>query len=161
MRFSLNDYLLDANCYRIWIFQKPLTVDDYYTLTKKFKYYCGKHGVSFLAVYSTTESDTARQAAVHTGKRGRPKKIVTGEKTDGHMHCIIKGTKDKSAYSATQEIEKSLNKKFKRNICKVDSLGKGNHAYNFINYCWKQADVFRTGGDFDYKHYLKKYDYFS
>ena len=164
MRFTLNSYhdyyRLDANCYSVEIYQKPLTEHDFLVIAEKMKYYCRKDGVSWLAVYSTTDSDTAQQTAERTGKRGRPKKLVQGTKIDGHTHNIIVGTKEKSAYSTAQQIKKSIDKKYNRKICKVVSKGNSDHAYNDMKYCLKQADVVRTGGDFDFYQYIADHDFF-
>lgn len=168
MKFKISDYSIGTNCYSIYIYQKPLSEHDYFVIVEKIKYYCGKGGFSWLAVYSTTESKTARSAAVRTGKRGRPKKSIQGKKEDGHIHNIIVGTKEKSAHSIAHKIKDSLDKKYKRKICSVISKGncdiskgESDHAYNVMSYCMKQADIIRTGGDFDFKENMARHDYFK
>ncbi len=165
MRFRITDYFdyhrLDSTAYSIEIYQKPLSENDFLTLCEKIKYYCRKNGISWLAVFSTTDSKDARQVKVSTGKRGRPRKIVQGTKVDGHIHNIVIGNSEKSAYSTAHEIKKSIDKKFKKKVCKVVSKGDNVHAYNDISYCLRQADIIRTGGDFDFQGYVDSRDFFS
>lgn len=165
MRFTLKSYFdyyrLRANCYSIEIYQRPLTEHDFLVIAEKMKYYCRKNGDSWFAIYSTTDSKTARQKVVRTGKRGRPKKFVKGKKIEGHTHNIIIGTRDKSAYSTAQKIKKSIDKKYNRKVCKVVSKSNSAHAYNFMKYCLKQADIVRTGGDFDFAEYIAEHNFFS
>jgi hypothetical protein len=57
-------------------FYLELSPADFGQLFQKFRYYCRKENCSFLLVYSTTESKTAkRQRVKTTHKRGRPKKL--------------------------------------------------------------------------------------
>ena len=165
MRFNITDYFdyyrIGATAYSIEIYRKPLTEKDYLTICEKLKYYCRKDGVSWLAVYSTTDSKDAEQIIERTGKRGRPRKIVQGTKIDGHIHNIIVGTAEKSAYSTAHAIKKSIDKKYKKPACRVVSKGDNAHAYNDMRYCLRQADVVRTGGDFDFAEYIAEHDFFS
>lgn len=158
MQVKINAYLWDAVCYSLEVYQKPLNEHDFERIVGRIRYYC-KDDVSWLAVFSTTESATAKQIVNHTGKRGRPRKTVVGEKTDGHIHTAFVGTKEKSAYTVTQKLKKNINKMFGKNICCVSSKGKADHAYNWISYCLKQGDVTRTGGEFDFRGINKK-DFF-
>lgn len=166
MRFKITEYFdyyrLDANAYSIEVYVQGINQKDFRDIfCNKFGYYCRKDGVSWLAVYSTTESQDAEQTVIRTGKRGRPRKIVQGTKIDGHIHNVIIGTKEKSAYSTAQQIKKSIDKKYNRKICKVVSKGNSDHAYNDMKYCLKQADVVRTGGNFDFDQYITEHDFFS
>lgn len=165
MKFSLKDfydyYKIDANCYGLEVYQTPLTEKDFLQIVEKLKYYCKKDKVSFLAVFSTTASNTAEQAVEHTGKRGRPRKIVHGDKVDAHVHLSIVGTKEKSAYSTAQKVKKSIDKKYEKPVCQVQSKGNTVHAYNYIAYSLRQADMIRTGGDFDFRQYVATHDLFS
>ena len=166
MRFKITDYnvyyKLYANCYSIHIYQSPLSKHDFKNIiVQKIRYHCRKGGFSWLAVYSTTDSKTARSAAVRTGRRGRPKKIIQGKKEDGHIHNIIIGTKERSARSTVHEIKDSLDKKYKRKICQVISKGNDDHAFNFMDYCLRQADIIRTSNDFDFEDAKAKHYYFK
>ena len=165
MRFNIADYYeyyrLDATAYSIEIYQKSLTEHDFLTIVEKLKYYCRKAGISWLAVYSTTDSENAEQAVIRTGKRGRPRKIVQGTKIGGHIHNIIVGTAEKSAYSTAHAIKKSIDKKYQKKACRVVSKGDNAHAYNDMCYCLRQADIVRTGGDFDFTKYIAEHDLFS
>lgn len=166
MRFNITDYFdyyrLDATAYSVEIYLQGITEKDFTDIfCNKFGYYCRRDGVSWLAVYSTTDSKDAEQTAIHTGRRGRPRKIVQGTKKDGHIHNIIVGTAEKSAYSTAHAIKKSIDKKYQKKVCKVVSKGDNAHAYNDMCYCLRQADVVRTGGDFDFAKYIAEHDFFS
>ena len=165
MRFKLTEYFdyyrLDASAYSIEIYQRPLTEHDYLMICEKLKYYGRKDGVSWLCVYSTTDSKDAEQKVIHTGKRGRPRKAVQGTKIDGHTHCLVIGNKNKSAYSTAQNVKKSIDKKYSKPVCRVVSKGDNAHAYNDMCYCLRQADIVRTGGDFDFDNYIAEHDFFS
>ncbi len=165
MRFRLKDlldyYRLDSNCYSIEIYVTPMTKHDYFVLREKFRYYCKKKCISWIAVYSTTDSATAKQTVIHTGKRGRPHKIVQGVEVDGHIHNLFIGNANTSAYSTVHTIKQSIDKLYHKSVCKVTSKGRDIHAYNTMAYCFKQADTTRTGGDFDFKGYVKSHDFFG
>ncbi len=161
MKFKILDYFrLQANCYCIEIYATPLSIQDYLVICEKIRYYCKKDGISWMAVYSTTDSNTAKSTVIHTKKRGRPQKVIQGKKVDGHIHNLFIGNENKSAYSTVNQIKKSLDKKYKKPICKVVSKGRDYHAYNTMCYNLKQADIVRTGGDFDFKEYVNSHDLF-
>ncbi len=162
-RADIEDYYrLDATCYSIEIYLKPLTPKDFKNvIVNKIKYYCSKDKVSWLAVYSTTNGKTAQQTVIKTGKRGRPKKSVKGIKEAGHVHCVIKGTAEKSAYSTVQKIKKSIDKTYGRKASKIISKGNTDHAYYFMFYSFRQADIVRSGGDFDFMQYVKDFDRYN
>lgn len=165
MRFKIADYFeyyrIDATAYSIEIYQKPISEHDFLVIVEKMKYYCRKDGVSWLAVYSTTDSKDAEQEVIRTGKRGRPCKNVQGTKIEGHTHNIIVGTTEKSAYTTAHAIKKSIDKKYKKKVCMVKSKGNTAHAYHDMCYCLRQADIVRTGGDFDFNKYIAEHDFFS
>lgn len=167
MKITLHDalhyYDMDAVCYSVEVYQSqsaPLSVADYLQITDIVRYYSKKDGVSFMTVYSTTESDNAMRIAIRTGKRGRPKTIVDGTKTSGHIHCSIVGNKEKSASKTARTVKERLDKKFNRKICRVVSKGNGEHAFNWISYSLRQADIKRTGGDFDFQKYVDEHNFF-
>lgn len=165
MQFKLLDffnyYRLDSVAYSLEIYVTPMTMEDYLAITEKLKYYCKKDCISFLSVYSTTDSKTAKVVVEHTGKRGRPKKYIKGKKEKGHTHTLILGNKNKSAYTTAKRIKHSINKRYKKPVCKIVSKGNDLQAYNFIGYCYKQADIVRTGGNFDFDYYYRTHNVFD
>lgn len=167
MQFNAKDfveyYKVGATAYSVEIYVTPLSVDDYKTIVEKFKYYGKRDGVSWQAIYSTTDSDTAKQTVNKTGRVGRPRKIVNGQKIDGHTHNIILGNANKSAHGTAQAIKKSIDKSYARKgkktkVCKVVSISDGEHFYNKVGYDLRQADIIRTGGDFDFEEYYNTHD---
>lgn len=158
MRFKLTDwidfYRLPSNVYSLELFVTQLTPKEYFGFVEKLRYYTKKDGVSYLSVFSTTSSESAKVVITHTQKRGRPRKEIVGEKVAGHSHTIIMGTPEKSAYSTAKIIKKSVDKKYQKRVMKIVSLGRDtDHTYNMIGYCFRQAEIVRSGGNFDFKAY--------
>lgn len=161
MRFKILDFLsyykTGACAYSVHIYVKPLTESDYKTIVEKFKYHCRRDGVSWLTVFSTTESESAEQTTIKTGKAGRPKKQVKGKKIDGHIHNVLLGSAKLSARKTALALKKSIDKKAAKKVCKVEHIGDGLHFYNTVKYNLKQADIVRTGGAFDFKGYVESH----
>ena len=151
MRFRLIDLKLPAAVYAIYIFQTGLTERDFLAISAKLRYYANLDDVSWLAVYSTTESQSVQNKPQNNGKRGRPKKNVVGKKVNPHCHLTVVGTKEKSAYNTAVRFKKSVDKKRGKKICRVVSKGDSFDARIWIGYCLKQADILRSGGDFDFQ----------
>ena len=151
MRFRLIDFKLPAVIYAVYLFETNLTEREFLAIAAKLRYYANLDGVSWLAVYSTTESDTAQSKPKKSGKRGRPKKYIYGKKTSPHCHLSVIGSPTKSAFSTANRFKKAVNKKRGRKICRVISKGDSFDARNWISYCLKQADILRSGGDFDFQ----------
>ena len=152
MRFRLIDLKLPAAVYAIYIFQTGLTERDFLAISAKLRYYANLDDVSWLAVYSTTESQSVQNKPQNNGKRGRPKKNVVGKKVNPHCHLTVVGTKEKSAYNTAVRFKKSVDKKRGKKICRVVSKGDSFDARIWIGYCLKQSDILRSGGDFDFEH---------
>jgi hypothetical protein len=156
-------FKVDGTLYALYLFSKgdknlALTLREYNQLAELLRYYCRKDSISWLAVYSTTSSDTAQLIIERTGKRGRPKKRISGCKIAGHTHIAIIGNEYRSAYSTATKLKKAFDKKYGKPICRIVSKGSDRHAYNYIGYCYKQADFKRSGGDFDFKEYLQEHN---
>ena len=151
MRFRLIDLKLPAAVYAIYIFQTGLTERDFLAIAAKLRYYANLDGVSWLAVFSTTESCTAESKPYKSGTRGRPTKQIIGKKVSSHCHLSVVGTKEKSAYNTAVRFKKSVDKKRGKKICKIVSKGDSFDARIWIGYCLKQADILRSGGDFDFQ----------
>ena len=151
MKFKLTDFKLPARIYAVYLFETGLTEREFLAIAAKLRYYANLDGVSWLAIYSTTESQTAQNKPQNKGKRGRPKKQICGKKTRSHCHLSLVGTKTKSAYNAAVRFKESVNKKSRRKVCRVVSKGDQFDARIWIGYCLKQADILRSGGDFDFQ----------
>lgn len=151
MRFRLIDFKLPAVIYAVYLFETNLTEREFLAIAAKLRYYANMDGVSWLAVYSSTESATAQSKPQKNGKRGRPKKFIYGKKTNTHCHLSLVGTKEKSAYSTAVKFKKSVDKKRGRKICRVVSKGDSYDGRVWIGYSLKQADFLRSGGDFDFQ----------
>ena len=149
---------LDAVIYGLHVNITPLSIDEFSYITRRTRYFCEKDNMSWLACYSTTDSSTAKQDVSRSGKRGRPRKIVKGSKVDGHVHISVKGNADKSAYSTAHKIKNDLDLHYWKKICKVESKGSctGAHAKNWVQYSFRQADIERSGGEFDFKEFAKE-----
>ena len=86
MKFRLNNLKLPARIYAVYLFETGLTEREFLAIAAKLRYYANLDGVSWLAIYSTTESQTAQNKPQNKGKRGRPKKQICGKKT--RSHCL-------------------------------------------------------------------------
>ena len=165
MKFTLEEYYnwltslkTGRQAYQVRIFIQNLSLRDFLNISRKFQYYCGKDGVSWLCVYSSTDSENARPVFIKTGKPGRPKKKVEGDKVPAHMHFIIIGTSDKSPRQTGLKLTKSINKYgykkgFLTKKSQLHSLADGDHFFNDVAYDLTQSDNYRSGGDFDFKAY--------
>lgn len=134
-----------------------LSPADFEKLFQKFRYHCKKENCSFLLVYSTTESKTAKRQRVKPTphKRGRPKKIILGTPVAGHCHSAVVKS-DGSARQCCLSIKKSLDRKAGKPISRIVSKGSGIHAENYVQYSLKQADCIRQGGDFSFTEFCKQ-----
>ena len=151
MLFHLSDYLLDSTIYAVYLYRE-ITEKEYLQICGILRYYCRRDNVNWLAVFSTTESKSAELKYKKTGKRGRPKKQVFGKKVAGHTHISVKGKKGKSAYKTAQIIKRAFNKKYHKPISRIISKGNSIDARVWIGYTLKQADILRSGGDFDFQN---------
>lgn len=141
--------MIDSTLYSVEIYKQDISIEEFNRIVALFRYQCQKSGSSFLLILSTTNSTFAFPIIEQTGKRGRPRRKVYGRKVAPHLHSAVLGTAEKSAFSVCQEICKRL--KEKHVIAgKVVSKGREQHAVNYIEYCFRQADVVRSGGDFDF-----------
>lgn len=147
--------MIDSTLYSVEIYKQGITLDGYYKIVSLMRYLCKKNNISFLCVLSTTNSLFAIPLIEQTGKRGRPKRKVYGKKVPPHVHTAVIGTAEKSAFSTAQKICKRL--KEKHDIAgKVVSKGQGQHGQNYISYLYRQADIVRSGGDFDFAMMVRK-----
>lgn len=128
---------------------------DFEQLFQKFRYFCRKQNCSFLLVYSTTESKTAKRQRLKNRKRGRPRHIVTGTPVAGHCHSAVVKS-DGSARQCCLALKQSLDRKYQKPIARIVSKGSGIHAQNFVAYTLRQADSIRQGGDFSFTEFCKR-----
>lgn len=142
--------MYDAVLYSIEIYKTELSLNEYYRLCGVFRYHCKRDGISCLLVYSTKDSAVSETIPERTGKRGRPVYRVVGKNEPPHIHCAVIGTCDKSAYSTCQRIKSSINQRYGFKAARIVSKGRGEHARIFIGYSLRQADCYRTCGDFDF-----------
>lgn len=156
MRFRFIDYYTKRTAYQIWLFDVDLSEQEYLRIVEQFRYHCRKADVSWICGYSTTSSDDAHAEYLRTGKRGRPKRVVSGSGVDAHQHNLMIGTESNSAYSTAHRICKALNKKYKRKVAQVHSVSDGAHLCNSIGYITRQSDVMRSGGSFNFKEYYDR-----
>lgn len=128
---------------------------DFEQLFQKFRYFCRKQNCSFLLVYSTTESKTAKRQRVKTHKRGRPRHIMTGTPVAGHCHSAVVKSNG-SARQCCLALKQSLDRKYQKPIARIVSKGVSEHALNFVAYSLRQADSIRQGGDFSFTEFCKQ-----
>lgn len=128
---------------------------DFEQLFQKFRYFCRKQNCSFLLVYSTTESKTAKRQRLKNRKRGRPRHIVTGTPVAGNCHSAVVKS-DGSARQCCLALKQSLDRKYQKPIARIVSKGSGIHAQNFVAYSLRQADSIRQGGDFSFTEFCKR-----
>ena len=152
MKFRLTDFKLPARIYAVYLFETGLTERDFLAISAKLRYYANLDDVSWLAIYSSTESATAQRKTHNKGKRGRPKKYVVGKKVSPHCHLSVIGSPTKSAYSTALKFKNAVDKKRGRKVCRVVSKGNSYDARIWIGYSLKQADILRSGGDFDFQN---------
>lgn len=143
-----------SNLYSIEIYT-DIEPKDFEQLFQKFRYHCQKENCSFLLVYSTTLSKTAKRQKIKSCKRGRPRNIVTGTPVAGHCHSAVVKS-DGSARQCCLAIKKSLDKKAGKPVSRIVSKGSGIHAENYVQYSLKQADSIRQGGDFSFTEFCKQ-----
>lgn len=157
-RIPLNEMTFDtefpSNVYSIEIYVELLPT-DFEKLFQKFRYHCQKENCSFLLVYSTTKSKTAKRRKIKTHKRGRPRHITTGTPVAGHCHSAVVKS-DGSARQCCLSIKKSLDRKYQKPIARIVSKGKNEHAENYIAYSLRQADSIRQGGNFSFTEFCKQ-----
>ncbi len=132
-----------------------LSPADFEKLFQKFRYHCQKGNCSFLLVYSTTESKTAKRQRLKNRKRGRPRHIVTGTPVAGHCHSAVVKS-DGSARQCCLALKQSLDRKYQKPIARIVSKCSGIHAQNFVAYSLRQADSIRQGGDFSFTEFCKR-----
>lgn len=101
---------------------------------------------SWFLASSNTDSKTAFKYSEKTGKRGRPKIKVDGDKVKNHVHIGVIGNAEKSGYSMAKNVANSINKRVGKKVTRVIAM----QGAGFITYSYQQANSFHQGGDFDF-----------
>ena len=135
---------------------KNIEPKDFEQLFQKFRYYCRKQNCSFLLIYSTTQSKTAKRQKIKTHKLGRLQHIGTGTPVAGHCHSAVVKSDGSSPRKCCLSIKESIDKRTSKPISKIISKGSGIHAGNYVQYSLKQADCIRQGGDFSFTEFCKQ-----
>ena len=100
--------------------------------------------ISFYAVTSKTSGKNARKTIVKTGRRGRPKLSITGDKALPHIHIAVYGEK-----SATfcKRFTSSINRKAGKIIAKYEKVDVD---IAFLGYIYRQGYMVRKYGALDF-----------
>lgn len=104
MKFKLINFTLETPIYSIYFF-KEISEKEFYQLCGILRYHCNRDKISWFAVFSLTESKSAKRQTVKTGLRGRPKIEVSGKKVAGHAHISLVGSKTQSANKTAIKIK--------------------------------------------------------
>ena len=147
MKFYLNDYLKPdppAVVYSLEVYRTgdELSDTDIYSIHNTLKRYQKRYSyVSYLLVIS----------------RKGYKQLTCGKykeiKVARHVHIAAIGGIEESAYQYMKAVKKAVNKRFRKKVSKIVSHGKEQDAIYYINYCFDQAERYRTGGKFDFRQY--------
>lgn len=152
MAYELKEFedKLPATLYAIYLYKVELTKQDIDSIKNTLERYNRKYPyVSYLLTISNTDSRYCLQREIRKHKRGRPKTVVIGNKVSIHIHLSVLGDEKHSAYKYLKDVQKAINKRFKRNICSFYSKQKSDAAKNFIRYSLKQASSIRKSGIFN------------
>jgi hypothetical protein len=136
--------------------KSPLTEHDIEAIRLKLARLTHKRpGLVWFMATSTTESTgKVEKAVVHTGRRGRPMKVIKGEKIPFHAHIGIYSTDNLSPYSDAVEVARLINKR-KGKVASERAMSNGGLCY--MKYANRQADHFYTSGNFDFDYILSPY----
>lgn len=129
------------SAYQVHIYRTGIERKEAQRIADIMRYHSGKVGVNWFMAYSRTDSKTAKPVFIHTGKRGRPSKRITGRPVEAHIHCCVQG---EHAYTAGERISKAINKRYNGKITRLQSMD-AEHLKQFIVYSTKQAEMIRTG----------------
>lgn len=128
-------------------------------LNDKLRGMCDKYkGISFIFVMSDKKSDiNIYKRTIKTGKRGRPKKITVGTKTNNHCHGLIV---NQSEEINIKDVKKDLAKYLRKQKEKHKYLKQQKIKYIWsdglpiVSYMDRQSNHKRKYGDFDFDYFL-------
>ena len=157
MTYKLKDIKgnLPSSIYVIYFYGIKFTKQDLISVENTLRRYKDKYShIGYLMAVSNTDARycTKRELSLK-GHNGRNPTIVIGHKIKTHIHLVIIGDNNNSAYTASKKIVEALNKRFEGK-CRFYNIGKNIHDKNFINYSLKQAYKIRKEGLF--KEILEK-----
>lgn len=138
------------------IVQSGVEQKDIDSLVTWLRRLCSKtSGISFLLVVSSHESSGCFSVSVHTGKAGKPKRIIKGKEAVPHYHClIINVSKETSIEAVKCQISRYLNKRrSKRTNLKRQKIQRVEEMF-FVKYMHRQADKTYRSGTFDFDYFL-------
>jgi hypothetical protein len=134
---------------------KGLDKKDKISILNTLKRYQKQHqGCSYLYVESTKKNVSHRQR-IKTGKPGRPKEIPIGTNVVPHVHIVMIGNANESAYTFGKKVEKAVAGRLRKNgligkRTKLNNFDSNEDAINFIAYSLRQADLRNAKGSFDF-----------
>lgn len=140
-----------STVYAIYLYKTALTPQDIMAIQNKLRRCKIKYPyISYLLVTSNTDSKYCKIRKIRLkNKKGRPKEVVLGNKVPLHIHLVILGDHEHSAYKCAKDIQRMINKRFNKNICTFHSKSYLKKAKNFVNYSLKQANTINKCGIFD------------
>ena len=148
---------LSASVYAIYFFDVEFSKLDIESVKNTLRRYKKKFPyMGFLLVISNTDSNHCTIRKIMLKKHiGSPPSIVLGHKIQTHIHLAIIGDNNHSAWSVTNQIVKTLNKRFDDRV-RFRGKGRDIHAKNFIKYSLKQANHVWKKGKFEEIIYKEK-----
>lgn len=135
--------------------ENGLDEKDKMSILNTLKRYRNKYPFSSYLYVESTRRKVKHRKKIYTGKPGRPKEIVAGQKALPHVHIVLIGNQEHSVWTCATKIEKAIDKRLRRNglrgkRAKLIGFKSNQHAVNYINYALLQADMVRTEGDYDF-----------
>lgn len=155
-------YGLIATVYSVELYITKLSNSECKAISQKIRRLCKQYTISALWVYSTTATDDDLQLNYTQSARGRPKRVIQGNKVEKHLHIAMIGNELVSAKQTAKRLKKYFDKRyscgFKADgtpikVSKIESKGCDYHAFNYCGYMLKQADEIHQAGDFNLADY--------
>ena len=155
-------YGLIATVYSVELYITGLSDAECKAISQKIRRLCKQYGISALWVYSTTAADDDLQLNYTQSARGRPKRVIQGNRVEKHLHIAMIGNERVSAKQTAKRLKKYFDKHFSCGfkpdgtpikVSKIESKGKDYHTYTYCGYILKQADEIHQAGDFDLADY--------
>ena len=155
-------YGLIATVYSVELYITGLSNAECKAISQKIRRLCKQYGISALWVYSTTAADDDLQLNYTQSARGRPKRVIQGNRVEKHLHIAMIGNERVSAKQTAKRLKKYFDKHFSCGfkpdgtpikVSKIESKGKDYHAFTYCGYMLKQADEIHQAGDFDLADY--------
>ena len=143
------------NCYTIEIenkWAKKEEVDkllkNYYQLLKRIaEGNTNFNNISFIMGISNTCPRGAKTYYEHTGKKGRPKKIILGDKLPWHFHIYAISLSSDYNYLYLSTFSNECKRRLEKKGLKV-KIGTNNSIQNAIEYLERQSQNIRKYGPY-------------